>query len=446
MRAKLFRPSSILAALGLFAVGAALKLVLPLGAQAPVEIVFASGPDASGTVERMVAAFNEEHRGAMRVVWRQLPVGSDAQKAALIQGLQSTSDRIDVAATDVVWTAELARSGRVEDITDRFYDALSRDDFLPAALRSSTYRLRIWGVPWYTDPGLLFYRRDKLAESGVTSPPATWEELAASARTVMSATGTPHGFVFQGAAYEGGTANASEFIWSAGGDIMSTRLEVTGVVVNTATEVERIGVGSEAAARGLDIARGLIESGVSPAEVADFREEEALEAFMAGDAVFLRSWPYAFNSLRQAGFTDDQVGVAALPAAGNGGESASCLGGYNLMINAASSDAERDAAWAWIQFLVDESRQRQQALEAGLLPVLEALYDDPELRGSSPVIGVGAEVFGSRLHERPMTPFYGELSARVSAAFNRTLRGELTGAQAAALLEREIRDIVSRNR
>lgn len=417
----------------------------PALAQGPVEIVFASGPDDSGTVEAMVAAFNEAHRGEIRVVWREMPGENDAHRQALLDALGSTTAGIDVLASDVVWTAELARDGRVVDLTDRFYDAFDREVFLPAPLRSATDRLRIWGVPWYTDAGLLFYRRDRLAESGFGEPPATWETLTATARQVMADSGTPWGFVFQGAAYEGGTANAAEFIWSAGGEIMSSRLEVTGLVVTSAAEVDSVSIGSPEAARGLDIARGLITDGVAPPEVAEFREADALDAFRAGEALFLRSWPYAYRVLRRAGFTTGQLGVAPLPAA-RGGESASSLGGWNLMINASSADAERDASWRLIRYLTDPARQRRLAVDAGLLPVLRPLYDDAELQEANPVMGVGARVFATQLRERPMTPFYGELSARVASAFNRTLRGELTGAQAVALLEEQLREILVRNR
>jgi len=180
--------------------------------------------------------------------------------------------------------------------------------------------------------------------------------------------------------------------------------------------------------------------------VAEFGEEEALAAFLSGEALFLRSWPYALRALREAGFTDAQIGVAPLPAADAAGLGASALGGWNLMINAASSEAERDAAWAFLRFLSAPEQQRRRALEAGLLPVLLALYDDPELRSSSPLIGLGTQLFASQLRERPATPIYSELSMRVATAFNRVLRGELAGAEATEVLERELRVIAARNR
>ena len=430
-----------------FGAGMILALHAPLRAQDSVtEIVFASGPDDTGTVERIVDAFNEAHRGEVRVEWRQMARESDTHRQQLVDALASGSNAIHLIASDVIWTAELAKSRWVEDLTDRFHNDYDLDTLLATPLGSATYRLRIWGVPWYTDAGMLFYRKDKLAESGFTEPPKTWDELSSMASKVMQVAGTRHGFVFQGADYEGGAANAAEFIWSAGGEIVTSQVTVTGMVVNTVTETDSVRVGSDAAARGLDIARKLVADKVSPEDVASFREEEALDAFVAGDAVFLRSWPYAYGVLRQAGFTTDQFGVAPLPAASSGGRSASCLGGWNLMISASASDAEQDAAWALIRYLTDPAQQKRQAREAGLLPILESLYDDPDLVREVPMIALGKQVYRSQLHTRPMSPFYSDISAKMASAFNRTLKGELTGAEATQMLDEELRTIVVRNR
>ena len=92
------------------------------------------------------------------------------------------------------------------------------------------------------------------------------------ARKVMQDTGTRYGFVFQGAEYEGGAANAAEYIWSAGGELMTGQLTVTGAVMPGVTETDSVLVGSDAAARGLDIARKLVAEKVSPAAVASYRE------------------------------------------------------------------------------------------------------------------------------------------------------------------------------
>jgi multiple sugar transport system substrate-binding protein len=418
----------------------------PAAADGGTEIVFASGPDDTGTVQRIVDAFNEAHRGKIHVTWRPMDRESEVHRADLTKELSSGTGNIDLLASDVIWTAELAKKDYVVDLTHRFDDAYERDDLLAPALGSATYRLRVWGVPWYTDAGMLFYRKDMLAAGGFDQPPATWDELASMARRVQEMTGTLHGFVFQGARYEGGTVNAAEYIWSAGGEMMTGQITTTGLVVTRVAETDAIRIRSKEAARGFDVARQLVTDGVAPAEVVDFKEKEALDAFVSGNAVFLRSWPYAFGVLRKAGLTADQVGIATLPTASKGGRSLSCLGGWNLMINARSSEAEQDAAWTLIRYLTDEAQQRLQAREAGLLPILVELYEDPELVRAVPAMRLGKQVFDSNLRSRPKSPFYSEMSSSIAGAFHRTLKGELTGAEAVKLLDQELRAISIRNR
>jgi len=66
--------------------------------------------------------------------------------------------------------------------------------------------------------------------------------------------------------------------------------------------------------------------------------------------------------------------------------------------------------------------------------------------GRRPVIGLGKQVLTSRMHARPISPFYSAMSAKIARAFNQTLKGKLTGAEAAQILEKELRAIVRRNR
>lgn len=432
----------------LIALGAALWLfAAPALAQADAtRIIFASGPDGTGTVQRMVERFNAEHAGRIQVTWRLMDRDNNIHRDQLVSDFKAGRDAPHVIAGDVIWTAEFAHNGWVEDLTNQFYDAYERATLLAPALKSATHRLRIWGVPWYTDVGVLYYRKDLLAGSGFTTPPQTWDELARMAGQVMKDAQISHGFVFQGAEYEGGTANAVEYIWGAGGEVVEGKLWVTSVLRGTLEETDAVTINSEEAAAGLDLARRLIADGVSPAEVTTFREKEALDAFLAGDAVFLRSWPYVQGMLQSSGLSKEQVGVSALPAASAENVGYSCLGGWNLMVNADSGRKEQAAAWELIRFMTAPSQQKRLALEAGLLPVLESLYEDPEILAAVPVAALGKETMSTRLRVRPMSPFYPQLSSEIANAFHGVLKGEVTGAEAVKALEEDLRAIVVRNR
>ena len=82
---------------------------------------------------------------------------------------------------------------------------------------------KLVAMPWFTDAGVLYYRKDLLGEvrqeaaddlAGADRP--TRQEIAGQA-SARPATTQMRGFVFQGKAYEGLTCNALEWVDSFGG-------------------------------------------------------------------------------------------------------------------------------------------------------------------------------------------------------------------------------------
>ena len=77
---------------------------------------------------------------------------------------------------DVIWPVQFAANGWLIDVTDRFPKS-EQSQFLPAPIDSLIYDGKIYGVPWFTDAGLLYYRADLLEKSGYSNPPKTWDQL-----------------------------------------------------------------------------------------------------------------------------------------------------------------------------------------------------------------------------------------------------------------------------
>ena len=75
------------------------------------------------------------------------------------------------------------------------------------------------------------------------------------------------------------------------------------------------------------------------------------------------------------------IGIAALPVAEEGLRSYSCLGGWNLFMNANSRNP--DAAWEFIQFMAAPEQQKFRAIEGSVLPTRQALYEDREVLETS---------------------------------------------------------------
>ena len=66
-------------------------------------------------------------------------------------------------------------------------------DYFPGGWVNNVIGGRTWGVPWYADTRLLFYRQDLLREAGFAKPPQTWAEWVAAMRAIK-ARGAPRDY------------------------------------------------------------------------------------------------------------------------------------------------------------------------------------------------------------------------------------------------------------
>jgi multiple sugar transport system substrate-binding protein len=303
-----------------------------------------------------------------------------------------------------------------------------RGKFLEGPVASNTYEGKVYGVPWYTDAGLLYYRKDLLEKAGFSEPPKTWDELKQQANKVMQDEGTKFGFVFQGAEYEGGTVNGLEYIWTHGGDVLDPN------------DASKVIIDSPESVAGLETEYSMVTDGVTPQAVGTYTEPESEAPFLGGDAVFLRDWPYVYGFAGTGDFIKtDLIDLAPLPA-GDGGESHSSIGGWNFFINAFAEQEAQDAAWEFVQYMTAPEQQKAYALGGSYLPTLTALYDDAEIKEKVPVVRLGGEALKKTL-ARPVSPVYSDMSLKMSEEFNAVLGGDTEPQQAISTLQKELQSI-----
>ncbi|CAA9443018.1 MAG: Maltodextrin ABC transporter, substrate-binding protein MdxE [uncultured Rubrobacteraceae bacterium] len=391
------------------------------------ELTFSFFPDRTGSVQALIDQFNSENEGEIQVTLREMPADSGQHFDQLNTEFQSGEINIDVIGGDVIWPAQFAANGYIADLSDRFPED-ERGAFLPATIEAMTYQGGIYGVPWYTDAGMLYYRSDLLEEAGFTQPPRTWDELKEQARAMQERSGTQYGFVFQGADYEGGVVNALEYIWTSGGDVLEGNQEVV--------------VDSPEAQRGLEIERSMIDDGIAPAGITQYKEQEVATIFLGGDAVFMRNVPrmYALASdPNESSISPDQIRITSLPVAEEGLQSYSSLGGWNFFMNANTEDP--DAAYEFIRFMSAPEQQKYRAIEGSVLPARQELYEDEELLQQVPVAELGQEAI-QNTRPRPVSPFYSDMSLRMAEQFNASLNGEVSPDEALSTLQEELEEII----
>ena len=172
-----------------------------------VEITLGFIPDEAGGLQTLLDRFNKQHRGEVQVEWRQMPASSAEFFEQMQAELQSGKSTMDVIAGDVVWPAQFAANGYILDLSDRFTQKM-QGDYLEGPVQAVQYEGKTYGVPWFTDAGMFYYRTDLLEKSGFSEPPKTWEEMKRMSEKVRSDSGTKFGYVFEGAQDERGVVDA----------------------------------------------------------------------------------------------------------------------------------------------------------------------------------------------------------------------------------------------
>ncbi len=336
---------------------------------------------------------------------------SATERLALYQQLLAAGAAdIDVFQIDVVWPGTLGN--HLIDLAPYAKDAVKAH--FPAIIKNNTVDGKLVAIPWFTDAGMLYYRKDLLEKHGA-KPPQTWQELTEIAKKIQDAERAAGndkmwGFVWQGRAYEGLTCNALEWVASYNG----------GSIVD---ESGKITINNPQAAAAITGAAGWVKT-ISPEGVLNYTEEEARGVFQSGNAVFMRNWPYAW-SLAQGpeSAIKDKVGVSALPKGGADGRHAATLGGWQLAVSKYSKN--KDLSADLVMYLTSAEEQKRRAIKGAYNPTIESLYKDAEVLAAVPFFGELYDTFVNAV-ARPSTPT-GAKYNQVSNEFWNAAHGVLSG-------------------
>ncbi len=288
--------------------------------------------------------------------------------AFYLTAFEAESSDLDVIRVDVIWPGQL--SEHLVDMTP-YVSQEQIDAQLPALIANDTIDDRLVALPLRIGFGMLYYRTDLLEAYGYDAPPTTWEELEEMAATIQAGereAGNDEfwGFVWQGNAYEGLTTNALEWHVSETGD-------------NFLTADGEILVTSDASIAAYERAASWVDT-ISPPGVVSYAEEDARGVWHAGNAAFMRNWPYAYVS---SGESEDIPGfdVAPLPA-GSSGTGASALGGWHIGVSQYSENP--DAAAAFAVYMTSVENQKFYSIDTSSPPAALELYDDPDIQEAMP--------------------------------------------------------------
>jgi ABC-type glycerol-3-phosphate transport system substrate-binding protein len=343
------------AALGL---AAATGLAAPAAAQTTLRVLMEDVPETS-IIEGLLPQFTE----ATGIAVEFEKIGYGDMRDKLVLQLTAPESFYNLLQVDFLWAGEFPEAGWLEDLGPMARESgMDLDGFIPAMwdlLGRDGDVIPI--VPMYNYSMGLIYRTDLLGDRPL---PATLEDYVAMAAAMKAEQGIV-GAAMQGQRGDPNTMEFSNYLFAAGGAYLA---EDGSVTLNDAA-------GQRALSLYVQAMTTAAQDGALNANLDDTRR-----LMCAGEAFSMVTYWWMLPALDNAAECPAVAGNLALTVMPGGhGES----GGWGWGIPANVSDADKAAAWQFIEWVQSPEIAKARAMQ-GHAPVQTAAFLDPEVLAAFP--------------------------------------------------------------
>lgn len=418
-------------------VGSMLLLLAPMGfasgqaEEGPVDIQIGIAPREVGDVFPDLLDEFQEENPQINVEWLEVPGVPNEQKSLYVTNLAGASSEPDVMALDVIWPGEFIANNWTMPLNDYFSEE-ELGEFNEAFLEAATVDGEVHAIPFYQNAIHFFYRQDLLDEYDLDVP-TTWSELEEAAEVVLEGEDNPdlEGYASMWAQIEGLFMNYLQFLWSAGGTIVSDNGEL---VVDTPE-----------AHQALEQMVGMLESGIAPESLLGYNPNDTMSLFRQGRAVFMVVQDFVWPIITEEDSpVADDVEMGSIPVFEGIDESTPrhATGGWMFAIN--PNTANPDEAAELVRFLTSEQSQLRLGIEAGALPPRVGMEENEELIESRPIAETQYENFAMG-RVRPSIETgenYSEFSHIMQRHIHAALTGDSSVDEALASAQEEVNELL----
>ncbi|MFL5606479.1 MAG: sugar ABC transporter substrate-binding protein [Gemmatimonadaceae bacterium] len=334
----------------------------------------------------------------------------------------------DVAQLGNTWVPEFAALNALQPL-DSLLTADSvlvpRADYFAGVLATNVVDGVLYGLPWYVDTRVLFYRTDLLRAAGVSSPPTTWaawRDALARLKKVQPAGAYPVLMPLD--------EWAQPLIFGL----------QTGAPLLTDHDT-RGGFRDPRFRKGFEFYVDLFKDSLAPS-LANTQISNVYQEFAAGRVAMYITGPWNVGEFRKR-LPDSLRGAwTTAPLPGPDSAGVSFAGGSSLVVMRGSP--KRALAWKFLAFMADPARQARFFEQTGDLPARRSAWETPALAGDVQLAAFRAQL--SRLRASPAVPEWELISSRLAQAAERAARGRQTVDEALAALDADVDGILEKRR
>ena len=126
-------------------------------------------------VQKLIPEFEKRNPG-IKIKAQMIPWTAAQEKLIAAYASDNLPDAFQIGNT---WIPQFVALNALE-ILDQWVqksEEIKPDNYFSGIWETNVIENIVYGIPWYIDTRVLFYRKDVLAEAGYNSPPASWKEL-----------------------------------------------------------------------------------------------------------------------------------------------------------------------------------------------------------------------------------------------------------------------------
>jgi multiple sugar transport system substrate-binding protein len=333
----------------------------------------------------------------------------------------------DIAMLGNTWVPEFVALDALEPLDTRVASSaiVKRDSYFPGIWNTNVVDGRTYGVPWYVDTQVIFYRSDLLKQAGYDRMPITWADWRAAMQKIKS------------------RMSATQYPLLI--PITEWRPPVI-LAVQAGSPLLRDG-GRYGAFRdrpfreGFDFYLGLFRDGLAPrfssSDISNIYQE-----FERGNIAMYISGPWQIGEFTNRLPKEMQDKWMTAPLPGTSGPGMALAGGASLSLFRSSK--HKPQAWLLMEYLSRPDVQLRFYSLSGDLPARRESWTDSSLATNQKASAFRAQL--ERVVPTPAVPEWEQIATKVFEHGEQAVRGRKSVDATLAALDRDVDGILEKRR
>jgi multiple sugar transport system substrate-binding protein len=376
-------------------------------------------------VQELARGFERENPG-LRVRVQQIPWTAAHEKLLTAHVGDATPD---IAQLGNTWIAEFAALDALVPLDSLVAQSkvITASSYFPGIWKTNIVDSALYGVPWYVDTRVVFYRTDLLAKAGYDSMPTSWAEWRAAMTKIRA---------------QGGAGKYAILLptneWPQ--PVILGQQAGSMLLANGGRE----GAFSDSAfRRGFEFYTGLFRDSLAPS-ISSNQISNIYQEFANGRYAMIITGPWNIGEFRRRlpPEMQDKWATAPLPGPTGAASGVSTAGGASLVIFRGSH--HKTEAWKLLEYLSRPEQQLAFWRLTGDLPAQLAAWQDTALIGDRHTRAFWEQL--QRVEPLPAVPEIELIVTKVFETGEKVVRGGVPVPQALADLDRQVDDILEKRR